>query len=225
MPWNWRRVSASARLSSWAIAFGSRCAPPSGSLTILSIRPIAFGLGHAEVAHRAFLGVAALLVADHHAGLAIEARQTADDRLVVREGAVAVQLMEIGEDRIHVVHCVRTLRMACDLGDLPRRQLGIDVFRQLLALFGQAVDFFRNIDGRIVLHEAKFFNLGVQLGDRLLKTEESCFTHCTSGLFLAAEDHPRGGWEPRKTGARGPQFFRDSRKAIILYWNRVQTTP
>ena len=144
---------------------------------------MAFRTRHAEVAHRALLGVAAFLVADHHAGLAVETGQAADDRLVVRESAVAVQFMEVGEDRVHVVHGIRTLRVARDLRDLPWGQLGVDVLGQLLALLGQAVDLFGDVDGGIVLHEAQLFNLGIQLGDWLLKIEESCFSHCTSGLF------------------------------------------
>jgi hypothetical protein len=47
----------------------------------------------------ALLGVAALLVADHHAGLPVEARQPADDGLVVGERPVAVQFLEVGEER------------------------------------------------------------------------------------------------------------------------------
>ncbi len=41
---------------------------------------IAFRTRHAEVAQRALLRVAALLMADHHARLAVEAREAADDR-------------------------------------------------------------------------------------------------------------------------------------------------
>jgi hypothetical protein len=37
-------------------------------------------------------------VAQHHAGVAVEARQAADDGLVVGKVAVAVQLDEVGED-------------------------------------------------------------------------------------------------------------------------------
>ena len=120
---------------------------------------VAFRLRHAEVAHCAFFGVAALLVADDHAGLAVEARQAADDRQVVRIRAVAVQFVEVGEDLVHVVHRVWTLRVARDLRNLPWRELGVDVFGQLLALLGQAVDLFRDVDGRIVLDEAQLFNL------------------------------------------------------------------
>ena len=95
---------------------------------------VALGLGHAEVARDLLLGVAALLVADHHAGLAVEARQPADDRSVVGEGAVAVQLLEIGEQALDVVERVRALRMARDLRDLPRRELAVDVLGERLAL-------------------------------------------------------------------------------------------
>jgi hypothetical protein len=37
-------------------------------------------------------------VAQHHAGLAVEAGQTADDGLVIGKRAVAVQFLEVGED-------------------------------------------------------------------------------------------------------------------------------
>jgi hypothetical protein len=40
---------------------------------------VALGTRHAEVAHLAILGVVAALVADDHAGLAVEAREAADD--------------------------------------------------------------------------------------------------------------------------------------------------
>jgi len=67
------------------------------------------------------------------------------------------------------------LWVAGDLGNLPRSQLGVNVFGQLLALLGQAVDFFGNVDGRIVLYETQLFNLGIQFRDRLLKIEEKSF--------------------------------------------------
>jgi len=58
---------------------------------------IAFRTRHAEVAQRALFRVATLLMTDHHAGLAVETREAADDRQVVRIVAVAVQFVEIGE--------------------------------------------------------------------------------------------------------------------------------
>ena len=67
--------------------------------------------------------------------------------------------------------------MTRDLRDLPRRELGVDVFGQLLAFLRQPIDFFRNIDGGIVLHEAQFFDLGIEFCDRLLEIQKSGFNH------------------------------------------------
>ena len=154
---------------------------------------IAFRLRHAEVAQRALLRVAPLLVADDHAGLAIETGQAADDRQVVRIRAVAVQFVEVGEDFVDVVHRVRPLRVARDLRHLPRRELGVDILGQLLALLGQAVDLLRDVDGRVVLYETQLFNFGVEFGDRLLKIEESCLAHCSLRVFLVAARAWRAG--------------------------------
>jgi len=128
-------------------------------------------------------------VADHHTRLAVEARQAADDRQVVRERAVAVQLVEVGEDFANVVQRVWTLRMTCDLRDLPGRQGGVQVLGQLLAFRGQAGDFFGNVDGRIVLHKAKFFDLRFKFCDRLLELQEGCF-HGFPGRLLKARILP-----------------------------------
>ena len=76
--------------------------------------PVALGTGHAEVAAGALAQRAALLVADHddvHVG---EAGETAHDRLVVRKGAVAVELLEVREHHVDVVERVRAVRMARD---------------------------------------------------------------------------------------------------------------
>jgi hypothetical protein len=80
---------------------------------------VALGPRHAEIAVDLFLGVAPLLVANDHHRLAVEARQPADDGMVVGKGAIAVQFLEIGEDVLDVVERVGPLRMARHLGDLP----------------------------------------------------------------------------------------------------------
>jgi hypothetical protein len=138
---------------------------------------IAFGTRHAEVAQAAFLGVAALLMAEHHAGLSVEAGQTADDRLVVRESAVAVQFLEVGEDLGHVVERVGALRMTRDLGHLPRRQARVDVLRQQQALLAETIDLLGDVDRGFVLHVTQLFDLRFELGDRLLEVEEMTFAH------------------------------------------------
>jgi hypothetical protein len=48
--------------------------------------------------------------------------------------AVAVQLLEVGEDLGDVVQRVGPLRVARDLRHLPGRQAGVDVLGELLAL-------------------------------------------------------------------------------------------
>jgi hypothetical protein len=138
---------------------------------------VALGPRHAEVAQRPLLGVAPLLVAEHHARLAVEAGQAADDRLVVGEGAVAVQLLVVGEDLGDVVERVGPLRMARDLRHLPRRQAGIDVLGEEQALLAQPVDLLGDVDRRLVLHVAQLVDLGLELGDRLLEVEEMSLAH------------------------------------------------
>jgi hypothetical protein len=56
---------------------------------------------------------------DHHAGLAVEARQATDDGLVIRKVAVAVHFDKVGKALAHIVERIGTLGMAGDLGDLP----------------------------------------------------------------------------------------------------------
>ena len=51
---------------------------------------VALRARHTEVAEYLGLGVAALLVADQHHRAAAEAAEAADDRVIVRKGAVAV---------------------------------------------------------------------------------------------------------------------------------------
>ena len=136
---------------------------------------IALGPRHAEVAVDLLLGVAALLVAEHHAGLAVEAREAADDRRVVGVRAVAVQLAELAEHAVDVVERVRPLRMARDLRDLPRRELGVDVARELLALLREARDLVGDVDRGVLVDVAQLVDLLLQLGDRLLEIEEGLF--------------------------------------------------
>ncbi len=136
---------------------------------------VALGLAHAEVAHGALFGVAALLLAQHHAGVAIETRQAAHDRQVVRIVAVAVQFNEVGEDVAHVVERVGALGVAGNLGDLPRAQIAVDVLGELLALFAELVDFFRDIHRALGLHVAQFFDFGFEFGNRLLEIQKGLF--------------------------------------------------
>ena len=114
-------------------------------------------------------------MADDHAGLAVEAGEAADDGLVIAKIAVAMQLFEVREHMFHVIKGIRPLGMTRDEGDLPRRELAVDVLGQGLALDFQAADLFRDIHRRIVLDEAQLLDLGFQLGHRLFEFEKGRF--------------------------------------------------
>jgi hypothetical protein len=75
---------------------------------------ISLGSRHAEIAEDLFLGVAAFLVADHHARQYFDG-QAADDAWIVAVRAVTVQLAEIREQAADVVQSAGPLRMAYDL--------------------------------------------------------------------------------------------------------------
>ncbi len=89
-----------------------------------SLRRVALGARHAEVAPHVLFRTAPLLVPEDEHGRAAEAADAADDRLVVAEGAITVQLDELLEEDRGVVEGVRAQRMARELDLLPRRQLG-----------------------------------------------------------------------------------------------------
>ena len=86
-------------------------------------------------------------MAQHHAGRAVEAGQTADDAQVIGKMPVAVKLDKVGEYFVDVVQRVRALGVAGDLGDLPGREVAVDVFGELLAFLGELIDLVGNIDG------------------------------------------------------------------------------
>ena len=97
--------------------------------------------GHAEVTRCAFFGVTPFLLANDHASIAIEASQTAHNAQVVREMPVAMHLHKVGEYFVDIVKGIGALRVTGNLGDLPRREVTVDVFGELLAFFGELVYF------------------------------------------------------------------------------------
>ena len=101
---------------------------------------VALGARHAEVAPHVLLGAAPLLVADDHHRPPAEAPHAADDRLVVAEGAIAVQLDEVLEQAADVIERERAQRMARQQHLLPRRQLGEDLALQLARLALEPAD-------------------------------------------------------------------------------------
>src|SRR6185369_6175210 len=82
---------------------------------------VALRVRHAEAAEQILFRVAALLLADHHHRLAVEERGTADERGIVGEMTVAVQLGPVAERALDVVERKRPLRMTRELHALIRR--------------------------------------------------------------------------------------------------------
>ena len=102
---------------------------------------VPFRFAHAEIAQAALFGIAAFLLTQHHARGAVETRQTTDDAQVIGKVAVAMQLDKVGEYFLNVVQRVGALGVPSNFGDLPGRELAVDILGQLQAFFGQLVDF------------------------------------------------------------------------------------
>ena len=139
-------------------------------------------------------------MADHHAGLAIEARKAAHDRQVIGKRAVAVQFLEVGEDLADVVERVGPLRVARDLRDLPRAEARVDVLGKLQALLAEPVDLLGDVDGRLVLHIAQFFDFGFEISNRLLEIKECFFSQLFSPVGPGSAPDQRS---PRRTRHSG----------------------
>ena len=108
--------------------------------------PIALRLGHAEIVLEPRSGVVAFLMTDQHHAAPVDAREAADDRGIVGEGAITRQRQEILREPRHIILEVRAFRVTRDLRLLPRRQLGVGVAQQLVRLGLEPADFGVDID-------------------------------------------------------------------------------
>jgi hypothetical protein len=145
-------------------------------------------------------------VTDDHHRLAVEARQSADDGVIVGKRAVAVQLFEIGKDQLQVIERIRPLRMPRDLRNLPRSELGVDLLGQRLALLLKLGDLFGDIDRSIVLRRTQRFDLAFEVGN------------CSKSrkvVFITFKDGPHSRKEvaPRRTAGHRTRVFISTRPA------------
>ena len=124
---------------------------------------IALGVGAAEVAGGPLGQVLALLVADEHHFHVVEVGQPGDDRLVVADGAVAVELEELLEDQVEVVAGLGPLLMARDLDGLPGIELRIDLAFERRQLAAEAADLLADLGG--VARGAVLGVLGLHLAE------------------------------------------------------------
>ena len=132
---------------------------------------IALGARHAEVAMDVVLRVAALLVAEHEHFPFIELRDAADDRRIVAEAAIAVELDEVVHQQADVIHHVRPRRMPRELDFLLRRQIGEDFFLELLRLLLEPPDLRGEVDG-LGRQVPQVGNLLFEIDDRPLELED-----------------------------------------------------
>ena len=88
---------------------------------------VSLGPGVSEVAIDLRLGVTALVMTDDHHRLALVARGTGHNRVIVGKTAVAMHLDEVGEQPLDVVKNVRTARVARHEHALPGRELAVDL--------------------------------------------------------------------------------------------------
>ena len=102
---------------------------------------IAFGLGLAEIAREALLGVAAFLAADDHYGLAVKFRHAGDQRGVVGKIAVAVDFGEIVEEQADEIVGVGALGMAGEQEALPGAEMSVEIALELVHFPADAFDF------------------------------------------------------------------------------------
>ena len=102
-----------ARIRAWCIDKGHNWNIEFfGSLHQAQCLTVTLRTRHTEITADFFFGIATFLMADNHHALAVETRQTADNGMIVRIMAVAMQLFKIGKNTVDVVQSIRTLRMA-----------------------------------------------------------------------------------------------------------------
>src|SRR5206468_529954 len=116
-----------------------------GNLHQATRLPVALGSGHSEVAGHVLLRISALLVPNQHHRFAIESGEAPDDRRVLSEIAVARELEEIREQKLHVVEEVRPGTGARQLNDLPTGKVVEDLASQPGGLLLQPADLHREI--------------------------------------------------------------------------------
>ena len=126
---------------------------------------------HPEIALEILLGVAATLVPNHHHGLPVQPGPPAHDGRIFAEGAIAMQLDEVGEAEAEVVIGERTLVAARHLHPLQRREAPVDVIPQLEELLLQRRDLVCHVQCLLAHHLPQFLDLALEIEDRLLELE------------------------------------------------------
>ena len=120
---------------------------------------------------QAIFGGRALLLADDANAFPAEPAESADDRLVLAEFAVASERGEFGDQPFYVVDAMRPLRVTRDLGFLPGRQVGVEVLERLGGLGLEPRNLIADRNRAASLHGAQLLDLGFEFGNRLFEVE------------------------------------------------------
>jgi hypothetical protein len=108
-------------------------------------------------------------VADRHDGVVFEAGPAPDDRRVVAEGAIPVQLDEVGESETNLVGSEGAPRIARYLNPLKGREIPVDLFAQVRELPLERLDRLGDAELTVARRLLDLVDLTLQLGDGLLE--------------------------------------------------------
>src|SRR5262249_43935413 len=104
--------------------------------------------------------------------LAAKAAEAAHDCDVVAELAIAGARNEIGVEGANTVKAMGTLRMASDLGLLPRREFGVEIFEHLRRPGFEAGNLLADGGCTVAgLERAQFCHLGLEFSHGLFEVE------------------------------------------------------
>ena len=103
-------------------------------------------------------------------GMPVERPEAADDRGIVGEAAIAVQLDEVGHQALDVVERVGAGGVSRELHLLPGRQLGEDLLLQLAGASFEQRDLRAQLGGAAA-HPDQLFDLSFELDHRALEVE------------------------------------------------------
>jgi hypothetical protein len=151
----------------------------------------------AEVACDLLFGRAPLLVPhDHHAAPLVPG-EAADDRRVVPEATVAVELLPLGEERFDVIERVRPVRVARELDLLPGAEVGEELAGDARGLVFQATEL--PLERTVALGElAQLAHTGDQVDDGLFEGENE---RCHGGNRGKPSTEARGSRRGVRLGA------------------------
>src|SRR3569833_2544334 len=109
------------------------------------------------------------------------------------------EFSEVGEDALDVVQRIGALRMASELSDLPRGEVGENRFGERPALGLQPRNLIGDVDLVVMAAEAQLFDLGLELGDGLFEVEKTVFhTSATVWISGAYSNCPAGPGPPAR---------------------------